>query len=101
MGLAREKLEPGDIVAYFDNIQFPALLWNNTFSNRVLFAGAGVGYFDPGEQDACEMGDLLSEWGIRSAPLRGGGRGRRPTWKDVGVYNVENWGHIYSRVLNP
>ena len=99
VGLAREKLKPGDIVAYFDNIQFPALLWNNTFSNRVLFAGAGVGYFD-------RVNKMHAKWAYcrngdpECAPFAAAAAGPKPTWKDVGVYNVENWGHIYSRV-NP
>jgi hypothetical protein len=32
------------------------------------------------------------------AELAAAASGPNPKWKDVGVYNTENWGHIYERI---
>lgn len=34
---AREHLRRGEVVAYTDDIEFPAVLWNERFSNRVVY----------------------------------------------------------------
>jgi hypothetical protein len=44
-GLAREReLGPGAIVVYGDDQPQPAPLWNNAFSNRVLYVPSGDGF---------------------------------------------------------
>ena len=78
VGVDREKLKPGEITAYGDNVQFPALLWNNTFSNKVVYVHGGTGYFD-------RVNAMGARWvycrnGIPSAPSsppRPPGRPRR------------------------
>jgi hypothetical protein len=97
MGLEREKLKPGDAVAYFDNIQFPALLWKNDFSNIALYVGGGVGYFDRVTKSGakwayCRNGDP------ECVPFAKASSGPSPTWRDVGIFNTENFGHIYARI---
>ena len=43
-GLAREKLRKGDVVAFNDNVHFPALLWNNAHTNKLVFVPTGPDY---------------------------------------------------------
>ena len=97
VGVDREKLKPGEIAAYGDDVQFPAPLWNNTFSNKVIYVKGGPGYFDRvsaiGATWAyCRNGDA------ECAPFTAASTGPNRTWKDVGLYNTENWGHIYRRL---
>jgi hypothetical protein len=99
VGIEREKLKPGEIVAYNDSVQFPALLWNNTFSNRVVFLeGAPPAVF------LQEVNAVHARWVYcRNGPpdcalIVAQSTGAQPAWRDVGVYNTENWGHIYARV---
>lgn len=97
VGVDREKLKPGEIAAYGDNVQFPALLWNNTFSNRVIYVKGGPGYFDRVNAIGarwvyCRSGDT------ECAPFAAASTGAAPTWKDVGVYNTEGFGRVYRRL---
>ena len=97
VGLEREKLRPGDIVGYYEDIQFPAILWKNDFSNVVLYVGQGRGFYDRVMQANarwayCRVGNP------ECAPFISASTGPSPTWRDVGVINTENWGHIYERL---
>jgi hypothetical protein len=96
VGLEREKLKPGDIVAY-DYTQFPALLWNNTFTNKVVYVPGGAGYLDRVNALGARMVHCQNG-APQCAELAAATSGPHPTWKDVGVYNTENWAHVYERV---
>ena len=37
------ELKPGEVFAW-DSTHFPALLWNNSFTNKVIYVGPGPGY---------------------------------------------------------
>jgi hypothetical protein len=99
VGLEREKLKPGEIVAFSDGVMFPALLWNNAHTNKLVYvpAGAGVDLYDRvlatgARWIFCRTGDP------NCAPIVAATSGPNPTWRDVGMYNNQNWGHIYARL---
>jgi hypothetical protein len=90
-GLAREKLKPGDIVVFDGQMTFVALLWNNNFSNKVLYVPSGPNYFD-----------RVMKTGARMVYCQAGDQdcsGFTPAagWTDVGTFNVENWGRLLER----
>ncbi len=99
VGLARERLKPGEIFA-FDYTQFPALLWNNTFSNRILYVPGGAGYFERVVASGARMANCQNG-SAHCAEFIAASAGPHPTWKDLGVFNVENWAHIYERLPGP
>jgi hypothetical protein len=86
-GLERAKLKSGDVVAFNDGVQFPALLWNDTYSNKLVYLhgekfaaqAAAIG----ADMAYCRSGDP------ECAALIAAG------WKDAGELNVEHWGRIY------
>lgn len=97
VGLEREKLKPGEIVAFNDSTQFPAILWNNTFTNKLVYVPHGPEFFDRvnalgARWVYCRNGDQ------DCTPFAAASTGTAPTWRDLGPYNTENWGHVYSRV---
>jgi hypothetical protein len=97
VGLDREKLKPGEIAVCGDNGQFPALLWNNKFTNKVIYVPGGPGYFERANAIGarwvyCRNGDP------ECATFNAATAGPKPAWKDVGVYNTEGWGHIFRRL---
>jgi hypothetical protein len=97
VGLEREKLRPGEIVVFNDSLAFPSLLWNNAFSNKLVFVEGTSDYV--ARADAlgarwiyCKNGDPVC------APLFAASSGATPTWEDLGFLNIENWGHVYRRL---
>jgi hypothetical protein len=93
-GLAREKeLGPGSLLLFGDNYGgFPALFWNNDFSNRVQYVPTAELLEKAKELDAtwvyCAYGD--PNRGALSAPGSG--------FEEITVFNVENWGTVFRRV---
>ena len=97
VGLEREKLRPGEIVAFGDTAQFPALFWNNAHTNKLVYLVPGPDFFDRvnalgARWVYCRMGDPDCG-GFAAAST-----GATPTWKDLGSLNTENWGRIYLRL---
>ena len=97
MGLERTKLKPGEIVVFTDNVQFPALLWNDAHTNKLVYVLRGPDYFDRVNAMGarwvyCRNGDA------DCVPFATASTGATPTWKDLGVLNTENWGRIYARL---
>ena len=96
VGLEREKLKPGEVFAW-DYTSFPGLLWNNTFTNRVEYVGPGAGYL--ARLNAVNARLALCQNGVaHCSELAAASSGPNPTWKDIGVFNVENWSHVYKRL---
>lgn len=91
VGLKRETtIGPGAIVAFDDQEQFPALYWNNDFSNRIVYVPGGSGFTSRVHATGaiwfyCRYGDPYCE------ELKQNG------WKDVGPLNVEGFGAIIRR----
>jgi hypothetical protein len=94
VGLAREqRVGPGAVVAFGspDGNQ-PALFWNNTFSNRVVYVAPGPDFVERVKQTGaiwlyCNYDDptylsLISN----------------PEWTELGALNVERWGSIFQRL---
>jgi hypothetical protein len=78
-GLARERLiGPGDVVVVTDLYDFPALFWNNTYSNQVRYLRNGPNFLARAEAlgatwVCCGEGSCLAE--VLAAPGR---------WVEVG-----------------
>ncbi len=96
VGLAREReLGPGDIVAFDDSYGgFPALFWNNRYSNQVIYIPAANFAAEAKSKGAkwvyCHYGDGNISI-FRSDP----------DWQEVGTLNVEGWGAMFRRVQRP
>jgi hypothetical protein len=98
VGLEREKLKPGEIVVFNDSLAFPSLLWNNSFSNTLVYVEGTSDYVDRANALGarwiyCRNGDPAC------APLVAASTGATPTWEDLGFVNIENWGHVYRRLV--
>ena len=91
-GLARERLKPGDIVAIDDYVQYPALLWNNAHTDKLVYVPSGDGFFERVSKTGAKM--------IYCRPSDPGCDKFTPEngWRDLGPYNVENWGKLFERV---
>lgn len=93
VGLERAKLKPGEIVLFNDGIQWPALLWNDDYSNKLIYVERGVDYFAKAKELGarwvyCRHGD--ADCNAFKQPSSG--------WEDIGSLNVEDWGRVYRRV---
>ena len=83
---------PGDIVAFDDTIQFPALLWNNEHTNKLVYVTSGADFLE-------RVNALGATWvfcregGPNCTRFQAPGSG----WHDVGSFQVGNVGRIYSR----
>jgi hypothetical protein len=90
--VAREaEVKEGDDVA-FDNIDFIALLWNNAYSNKVVWTGDVADPLAQAEKDGAvwiytHSGSAL--WTALMKPSSG--------WKDVGALETEQFGHVWHR----
>lgn len=89
-GMAREReIRAGDVVA-FDNIDFVALLWNNAYSNRVVWLSSS----DPlGEAESKGAAWVYTRGGttLSSQLARSGG------WQLVGSLEAERFGSVWRR----
>lgn len=94
VGLAREReLGPGSVLLFGDTYgSFPALFWNNDYSNRVLYVPTSELLAKAKELDAtwvyCAYNDP------NRAALLSPGSG----YQEIGQFNVENWGTVFRRV---
>jgi len=94
-GLAREReIRAGDVVA-FEDMDYPALLWNNEFSNKIVWLGQTA---DP----IAEANRLGAVW----VYTRGGTlttQLQRPDsgWELVGVLEAEGAGSVYRKKNRP
>lgn len=93
-GLAREAALTKGTTLAFDDLDgsFPALFWNNDYSNRVVYVPSGPDYLERVEQTNAKW--LYCN---NSDPLCGTLR-TDPRWRYVGVLNVERWGGVFERV---
>jgi hypothetical protein len=97
VGLDRETLKAGDIVVMTDTGQFPAPLWNNAQTTKLVYVERGPDFFERvnalgARWVYCRSGDAMC------APFAAATGGATPTWKDVGAINGEGWGHVYRRL---
>jgi hypothetical protein len=97
VGLARDReLKAGDVLVYPDSYgSFPALFWNDKFSNRIEWVPEGADFIDTAKAKHAKWiyvthGDP-SIGHLRSSP----------EWEEIGVLNVENWGVVFRRVGKP
>jgi hypothetical protein len=89
-GLARERELTANTTVVSDDFVFPAVLWNNDYSNRVL-------YVRPGE-DLARAADRVGATWIYAADDRTAGQLRRnERWSEVGALYVERWGTAFRR----
>jgi len=93
VGLAREReLGPGKIILFDEDYgNYPAHFWNNTFSNKAIYV--------PRDQLLAEAERLGATWIFLSNgdPLHRQVRAPGSGWQEVGVINVESWGHVFRR----
>jgi hypothetical protein len=87
---AREReLGPGDVVVFTDNNTFPSILWNERYSNRVVY----VPFRDP-EDFLRRVAEKNAKW-VVSWPGTGeieALRSRPNDWEEVGVLaRTQNW----------
>jgi hypothetical protein len=94
VGLAREiEIGPGDLVAFDDTYGgFPALFWNNHYTNRVVYL-PNVSTF---VADAEKMGAKWIYCSYSDGNL-GRLRAKGSGWEEVGMLNVEGWGSMFRR----
>lgn len=91
-GLAREhELGPGDVVVVSDNYgNYPALLWNNRFENRVVFLRWSPRFFE-------DAAALNPTWIFLGDNDPGRSRALAAGWQEVGNVSVSRWGKAYRR----
>jgi hypothetical protein len=79
---AREQeLKPGDVVVFGDGILFPALLWNERYSNRAVWVPSALGA-DAMLKRADELG---AKWFVASShSAEQHALKSRPAWQEVG-----------------
>jgi hypothetical protein len=81
--LARDaELGRGDLAAYAETCQFPGLLWNESFSNRIEF-------FPPGPRDPHEFLERVERSGAKWLAVGGGS----PEWQ-VLTTQPTNWEQV-------
>jgi hypothetical protein len=91
-GMAREKeIKAGSVVA-FDSLDYPALLWNNDFSNKVVWLGETA---DPlGEAKRLDAVWVYTRVGTT---LYNQLQASSATWQLVGGLEAEGPGSVYRR----
>ena len=99
VGVAREREVGADALVLFDDAYggFPALFWNNRYSNRVLYVPTEKLFDEAERQNATWVYVTWGDPNIYSlrAPESG--------WQQVGTFNVEGWGATFRRppILRP
>jgi hypothetical protein len=88
--LAREwELTAGEVVVS-DDFVFPAVLWNNEYSNRVVYVRAGT--------DLQEAADRWhAKWIYASGAGAAASLTRSGQWETIGALYVEGWGTALRR----
>jgi hypothetical protein len=91
---ARDReLGPGDVAVLSDSAVFPSLLWNEKFSNRVVWVPSGGDSF----LRACD--DLHAKWatGTPGSPELAALRGARDRWEEVGEMSMSPKWYAFRR----
>jgi hypothetical protein len=94
VGLAREREVGHDALVLFDDAYggFPALFWNNRYSNRIRYVPTADLMEEARKQNATWV---YVTWGDPNIyALRAADSG----FQEVGTLNVENWGAVFRRV---
>jgi hypothetical protein len=86
----RERLGPRDLVVYTDDIEFPAVLWNEKFSNRVTYTP-----MLPGDAMSKRLDELGAAWFVTSSLA--GFFDKHPGWRRVGLVSGRPV-YAYARV---
>ena len=95
VGLAREKeLGAGSLLVFTDRYAaFPALFWNNTYSNRIMYLRGGPDFLARAARAGATWIYLVDRT-AEAAAARGPGSG----WQPVGALNAINGGMAFRRV---
>jgi hypothetical protein len=89
-GLAREKDLLAGTTVVSDDFVFPSILWNDDFSNRVVYVRPNT--------DVLETADRLDATWIYANDAATMQRVRtRPGWQELGPLYVERWGTAFRR----
>jgi hypothetical protein len=94
VGLARDReLGKGDVLAFPDNFgNFPAIFWNDWYSNRAVWIPEGPEFIANAEKANAKW--IYVTFGDANySKLKAPGSG----WQEVGTMNVENWGAAFRR----
>jgi hypothetical protein len=89
-GLAREHDLVAGTTVVSDDFAFPSILWNDEYSNRVVYVRPGTDVVDTAEKlDATWIyaNDAATVRRVRS----------RPGWEELGPLYVERWGIAFRR----
>jgi hypothetical protein len=93
IGLKREKLAPGSIVVHDQGYgNFVSLMWNNEYSNRVLYMPYSASFVAQAE----EMGAMWI-YAQYSDPLYRDLTKKDSDWTEIGPLNLEHWGAMFRR----
>jgi hypothetical protein len=89
-GLARETDLVAGTTVVSDGFVFPSILWNDDFSNRVVYVRPGP--------DVLETADRLGATWIYANDASTTQRARaNPGWQELGPLYVERWGTAFRR----
>jgi len=94
VGLLREKqVGPGAVVAFDSNYgTYMGLLWNNEFSNRIVWVKEGPGYLDRvAATGATWVYCSYADPSYKTLKEKDSG------WLELGPLNVEHWGTVFRR----
>jgi hypothetical protein len=94
VGLAREAELTAGKTVITDDFVFPAVLWNNDYSNRVV-------YVRPGVDLATKADELGATWIYANSRSAADRLRANPDWKGIGALYVEGWGTAFRRVARP
>lgn len=95
VGLAREaEIGDGDVVAFDETYGgFPALFWNNRYSNRVVYLPDASTFVSDAEKLGAKwIYCSYSDWNLGRLREKDSG------WQEIGTLNVEGWGAMFRRV---
>ncbi|HEX8795297.1 MAG TPA: hypothetical protein VF765_30320 [Polyangiaceae bacterium] len=90
VGLAREHDLVAGTTVVSDNFAFPSLLWNDDFSNRVVYARPNADLVDTAEK-------LDATWIYANDKAAAERVRARPGWQELGPLYVEKWGTAFRR----
>jgi len=89
-GLARERELGAETTVVSDDFVFPSILWNDDFSNRVVYVRPTT--------DVLETAEKLEATWIYANDERTVRRVRSvPEWQELGPLYVERWGTAFRR----
>jgi len=90
VGLARERELVAGSVVLTDDFGFPAILWNNDFSNRVLTMRPDANFPDAAEK-------VRADWVYAGQPATAQELLATGKWESLGPLYVEGWGTALHR----